>query len=62
VGQRCAVAFGGGGAGTVVTNDAALVLHHGERERMRWGSRRVRRSVASSSLVKADGGAWLAVH
>jgi hypothetical protein len=27
------VAFDGGGAGTVVADDAAQVLHHGERER-----------------------------
>jgi hypothetical protein len=49
--------FGSGGAGTVVTNDAAQVLHHGESERkVRWGSRRVRRGVATGSPVKADGG------
>jgi hypothetical protein len=36
------VAFAGGGAGTVVTDNAAQVLHHEERERerrVRWGSR-----------------------
>jgi hypothetical protein len=44
------VAFGDGGAGTVVTGDVALVLHHGERERrVRWGSRRARWGVASGS-------------
>jgi hypothetical protein len=56
VGRRCAVAFSGGGAGTVVANDMAQVLHHGEREgRLRWGSRRVRRGTASGSPVKANG-------
>jgi hypothetical protein len=51
------VAFGGGRAGMVVASDAAQVLLHGERERrVRWGSRRVRRGMASSSPVKADGG------
>jgi hypothetical protein len=57
VGQHCAVAFGGGGAGTVVADNAAQVQHHGERERrVRWGSRRLRRGAASSSPVKADSG------
>jgi hypothetical protein len=37
---QTSVAFGGDGAGTVVTDDVAQVLHHGGRERrMRWGSR-----------------------
>jgi hypothetical protein len=50
VGQRCTVALGGGGAGTVVTDDAAQVLHHGERERrVRWGSRRAEEARASGS-------------
>jgi hypothetical protein len=50
VGRRCAVVFGNGGAGTVVTDDAALVLHHGERGRkVRWGLRKVRRGAASGS-------------
>jgi hypothetical protein len=57
VGRRCAVAFGGGGAGTVVADDAAQVLHHGERERrVRWGSWRARRGATSDSPVKADDG------
>jgi hypothetical protein len=57
VGQRYAMAFGGSGAGTVVADDAAQVLHHRERERrVRWGSRRARRGAASGSPVKADGG------
>jgi hypothetical protein len=44
------VAFGGGGAGTVVVNDVALVLHHGERERkVRWEPRKARRGAASGS-------------
>jgi hypothetical protein len=48
--RRCVVAFGGGGAGTVVADDAALVLHHGERGRkVRWGPRKARRGAASSS-------------
>jgi hypothetical protein len=51
------VAFGGGGAGMVVTDDAAQVLHHKERGRkVRWGSRRARRGTASGSPVKADSG------
>jgi hypothetical protein len=46
VGQRDAAVFDGGGAGTVVTDDVAHVLHHGERKRrVRWGSRRVERGV-----------------
>jgi hypothetical protein len=33
-----AVAVDGGGAGTVVANDEALALHHGEGEsEVRWG-------------------------
>jgi hypothetical protein len=44
------VAFGGGGAGTVVADDTALVLHHGERGRkVSWGPRKVRRGTASGS-------------
>jgi hypothetical protein len=51
------VAFDGGGAGTVVTDDAALVLHHGERWRkVRWGPSKARRGAASGSPVKADDG------
>jgi hypothetical protein len=50
VGWHCTVAFDGGGAGTVVTNDATLVLHHGERGRkLRWGPRKARRGAASGS-------------
>jgi hypothetical protein len=50
VGRRCTVAFGDGGAGTVVTDDAALVLHHGERGRkVRWEPRKGRRGAASGS-------------
>jgi hypothetical protein len=46
VGQRDAAVFDGGGAGTVVTDDVAHVLHHGERKRrVRWGSRRAERGV-----------------
>jgi hypothetical protein len=33
VGRRGVVAFDGGGACTVVADDVALALHHGERER-----------------------------
>jgi hypothetical protein len=33
VGRRSAVAIDGGGVGTVVADDGALALHHGERER-----------------------------
>jgi hypothetical protein len=44
------VAFGGGGAGTVVADDAALVLHHGERGRkVSWEPRKARRGAASGS-------------
>jgi hypothetical protein len=44
------VAFCGGGAGTVVADDAAQVLHHGERGRkVRWGSRRAEEAWASGS-------------
>jgi hypothetical protein len=32
VGRHNAVAVNGGGVGTVVTNDGALALHHGEGE------------------------------
>jgi hypothetical protein len=40
VGWRGAVADDGGEAGSVATDDGALALHHGEREReVRWGSR-----------------------
>jgi hypothetical protein len=50
VGQHCAVAFDGNGAGTVVADDVALVLHHGERGRkVRWGPRKARRGAASGS-------------
>jgi hypothetical protein len=32
------VAVDGGGAGTMVTNNGTLALHHGEREsEVRWG-------------------------
>jgi hypothetical protein len=38
VGQHSAVAVDGGGAGTVVADDGALALHHGEGEsEVRWG-------------------------
>jgi hypothetical protein len=38
VGRRGAVAVDGGGAGTVVADDGALALHHGEGEsEVRWG-------------------------
>jgi hypothetical protein len=41
----------------VVAGDAALVLHHGERERrVRWGSRRARRGAASGSPLKVNCG------
>jgi hypothetical protein len=44
------VAFDGSGAGTVVADDAALVLHHGERGRkVRWGPRKTRMGAASGS-------------
>jgi hypothetical protein len=50
MGRRCTVAFNYGGAGTVVADDAALVLHHGEsRRKVRWGPRKARRDAASSS-------------
>jgi hypothetical protein len=50
VGRHGVVAFGGGGAGTVVADDAALVLHHGERGRkVRWGPTKARRGAASDS-------------
>jgi hypothetical protein len=50
VGQRSAVAFDGCGAGTVVADDAAQVLHHGERKRrVMLGSRRVEEARASGS-------------
>jgi hypothetical protein len=50
VGRRYTVAFGGGGAGTVVADVAALVLHHGERGRkVRWEPMKVRRGAASGS-------------
>jgi hypothetical protein len=39
------------GAGTVVANDAALVLHHRERGRkVTWGPRKARRGATSGSL------------
>jgi hypothetical protein len=57
VGRRCAVAFGGGGASTVVADNAAQVPHHGERGRkVRWGPRKVGQGATSGSSVKADGG------
>jgi hypothetical protein len=38
VGRHSMVAVDGGGAGTVVTDDGALALHHGEGEsEVRWG-------------------------
>jgi hypothetical protein len=38
------VAFDGGGAGTVVADDATQILHHGGRERrLRWGIKEGRR-------------------
>jgi hypothetical protein len=50
VGRRGVAAFDGGGAGTVVTDDAAQLLHHGERKRwVRWGSRRAEEARASGS-------------
>jgi hypothetical protein len=39
VGRCGAVAVDSGEAGSVVANDGALALHHGERERYVWGSR-----------------------
>jgi hypothetical protein len=52
------VAFGGGGAGTVVADDMALVLHHGERERrVRWAPRRVEEARASGSSWNSGRGA-----
>jgi hypothetical protein len=51
VGRRGVEAFDDSGAGTVVTDDAAQVLHHGERKRrVRWGSRRAEEAWASGSL------------
>jgi hypothetical protein len=45
-----AATFDGGGVGTVVADDAAEVLHHGERKRrVRWGSRRVEEARASGT-------------
>jgi hypothetical protein len=45
------VAFDGGGAGTVVADDAALVLHHRERgTKVRSGPRKMRRGAASGAL------------
>jgi hypothetical protein len=50
VGRPGVVAFDGGGAGTVVADDTALVLHHGERERkVKWGRRKARRGTTSGS-------------
>jgi hypothetical protein len=44
------VAFGGGGAGTVVADDVTLVLHHGERGRkVRWVPRKATWGTASGS-------------
>jgi hypothetical protein len=38
VGRRGMMAVDGGGAGTVVVDDGALALHHGEGEsEVRWG-------------------------
>jgi hypothetical protein len=38
VGRRGAMAVDGGGASTVVADDGALALHHGEGEsEVRWG-------------------------
>jgi hypothetical protein len=40
VGWRGAVVVNGDEAGSTATDDGALALHHGEREReVRWGSR-----------------------
>jgi hypothetical protein len=51
VGRCCAVAFDGGGAGTVVADDTALVLHHRERgTKVRSGPRKMRRGAASGAL------------
>jgi hypothetical protein len=50
VGRCGAVAFDGGGAGTVVTDDVALALHHRERDRkVRWGPKRPGRGATSGS-------------
>jgi hypothetical protein len=50
VGRLYAVAFGSSGAGTVVADDMAQVLHHGERGReVKWGPRKARRGTASGS-------------
>jgi hypothetical protein len=50
VGRRGAVALDGDGGLLVVIDDAAIVLHHGERGRkVRWGPRKVRRGTASGS-------------
>jgi hypothetical protein len=39
VGLRGAVAVDGSGAGTVVADDGALALHHGEgKSEVRWGN------------------------
>jgi hypothetical protein len=52
-----AVVFDGGGAGTVVADDAAQVLHYWERARkVRWGQRKARRGAASGSPMKAGSG------
>jgi hypothetical protein len=46
VGRRGTVAVDGGGARTVVADEAALVLHHGGRERkVRWGPRMMERGT-----------------
>jgi hypothetical protein len=44
-----AVAVNGGEACTVVTDDGALALHHGERERGEVGLRMMERGAASGS-------------
>jgi hypothetical protein len=50
VGWRGTVKFDGGGAGTVVADDVAQVLQHGEgKRRVRWGSRRAEEVQASGS-------------
>jgi hypothetical protein len=50
VGRHDAVEFDGSVAGTVVADDVAQVLHHGERKRrVRWGSRRAEEVRASGS-------------
>jgi hypothetical protein len=50
VGWRGTAKFDGGGAGTVVADDVAQVLQHGEgKRRVRWGSRRAEEVQASGS-------------